>query len=154
MMKFYRCNVCGQVLGVVNDTRRTPICCEEEMTMLEPITRASFELGSEGHSSRLADANKNTASVGMAMAVGAELLETHVPIWKKDGNIVTVHVGKSEHPSTETHHIEWIALETVHGNQRHILRRGDKPSACFSLCDGDEVIAAYAYCNLHKLYKG
>lgn len=154
MMKFYRCSVCGQVLGIVKDTHRTPICCEEEMLLLEPVTRADYEPGADEHSSRITDANMNTTSAGLAIQAGEELLETHIPVWNKEGCIVTVKVGEAEHPSTETHHIEWIALETLHGNQRHTLKRGDKPCTCFALCEGDEVVAAYAYCNLHKLYKG
>ena len=39
------------------------------------------------------------------------------------------------------------------GNQRKILEPGDKPMACFALCDGENFEAAYAYCNLHGLWK-
>ena len=28
-----------------------------------------------------------------------------------------------------------------------------EPKVCFSLCQGDEVQAVYAYCNLHGLWK-
>ena len=51
------------------------------------------------------------------------------------------------------HYIEWISLHTKQGNQRKELKPGEKPEAYFALCDGDEVIAAYAYCNLHSLWK-
>ena len=27
------------------------------------------------------------------------------------------------------------------------------PHGCFALCEGDEVEAVYAYCNLHSLWK-
>ena len=30
---------------------------------------------------------------------------------------------------------------------------GEKPEVCFALCEGDEVEAVYAYCNLHSLWK-
>ena len=33
------------------------------------------------------------------------------------------------------------------------LKPGEKPEASFALCEGDEVVAAYAYCNLHGLWK-
>ena len=39
------------------------------------------------------------------------------------------------------------------GNQRKALNPGDKPEVCFALCEGDEVEAVYAYCNLHSLWK-
>lgn len=51
------------------------------------------------------------------------------------------------------HYIEWISLHTKQGNQRKELKPGDAPKAVFALVDGDEVEAAYAYCNLHGLWK-
>ena len=51
------------------------------------------------------------------------------------------------------HYIEWIALETKQGNQRKALKPGEEPKACFAVCEGDEVVAVYAYCNLHSLWK-
>ena len=80
--------------------------------------------------------------------------EKHVPVYTVEGNIVTVTVGAVEHPMLDAHYIEWISLQTKYGNQRKILKPGDAPKACFALCEGDEVVAAYAYCNLHSLWKG
>ena len=79
--------------------------------------------------------------------------EKHVPVIEVEGNKVTVKIGSVEHPMIEEHQIEWIALQTKQGNQRKELKPGDAPMACFSLCDGDEVEAAYEYCNLHGLWK-
>ena len=79
--------------------------------------------------------------------------EKHVPVWSVDGNIVHVSVGSVEHPMLPEHYIEWISIETKQGNQRKELRPGEKPEACFALCEGDEVEAVYAYCNLHGLWK-
>ena len=79
--------------------------------------------------------------------------EKHVPVIAADGNKVTVRVGEVAHPMTEEHLIEWIALETKKGNQRITLSAGDRPEAEFLLTEGNEVVAAYAYCNLHGLWK-
>lgn len=79
-------------------------------------------------------------------------VEKHVPVISQNGNIVTVTVGSVEHPMTQEHFIEWIALQTKNGNQRKVLQPGSKPSTCFALCEGDQVVAAYAYCNLHGLW--
>ena len=79
--------------------------------------------------------------------------EKHVPVVKVEGNRVHVVVGSTEHPMGEDHYIEWIALQTKNGNQRICLKPGDKPEACFAICDGDEVEAVYEYCNLHGLWK-
>ncbi len=80
-------------------------------------------------------------------------VEKHVPVVSVDGNIVTVTVGSVNHPMVEVHYIEWIALETKKGAQRKILKPNEAPTVQFALTDDDEVIAAYAYCNLHGLWK-
>ena len=79
--------------------------------------------------------------------------EKHVPVIKVNGDTVTVTVGSAPHPMTDAHHIEWVSLRTKCGNQRKALKPGSEPKVCFRICEGDEVIAAYAYCNLHGLWK-
>ena len=78
--------------------------------------------------------------------------EKHVPVCEVSGNMVHVRVGEAEHPMTDEHYIQWIAIQTTGGNQRKCLKPGDKPEACFALCEGDEVVAVYEYCNLHGLW--
>ena len=80
-------------------------------------------------------------------------VEKHVPVIEVNGTNVTVTVGSVEHPMLSEHYIEWIALETKSGNQRKSLSPGDAPKACFAICERVEVVAAYAYCNLHSLWK-
>ena len=80
-------------------------------------------------------------------------LEKHVPVFTVEKNKVHVSVGSVEHPMVPEHYIEWVAIQTKFGNQRKQLSPGDEPKACFSICDGDEVEAVYAYCNLHSLWK-
>lgn len=79
--------------------------------------------------------------------------EKHIPVYAVDGNTVTVRVGAIDHPMNEEHYIQWICLETKLGVQYRELSPGDKPAACFCLCDGDEMEAAYAFCNQHSLWK-
>lgn len=78
--------------------------------------------------------------------------EKHVPVIIIDGSTVTVCVGDVAHPMTEPHHIAWIVLETEHGFQKKDLDPTGEPCAVFSLAD-DKAVAAYAYCNLHGLWK-
>ena len=80
-------------------------------------------------------------------------VEKHVPVVNKDGNTVTVSIGSVPHPMEAEHYIEWVSLQTRMGNQRKALKPGDRPEVCFSVCEGDEVEAAFAYCNLHSLWK-
>ena len=79
--------------------------------------------------------------------------EKHVPVITVDGNKVHVVVGSVLHPMTEEHSIQFIALETKQGVQRKALLPTDQPVADFVLAEGDEVVAAYEYCNLHGLWK-
>ncbi len=78
--------------------------------------------------------------------------EKHVPVVTVEGNLVHVKVGEVTHPMTPEHLIEWISIETKYGNQRHELSASDAPEATFALTEGDEVKAAYAFCNLHGLW--
>ena len=79
--------------------------------------------------------------------------EKHVPVYTLEGNTVKVRVGSVEHPMTDAHHIEWIAIETENGNQRKELNPGDKPEATFALVPRDKVKSVYEYCNIHGLWK-
>ena len=120
-MKFYRCEVCGQIIAIVKKTGAPVVCCGKPMKELVPGT---------------VDA----------------AVEKHVPAVTVDGNKVTVSVGSVAHPMIEEHYIEWVSLKTKFGNQRKALKPGDAPVVCFAMCDGDEVEAAFAYCNLHGLW--
>lgn len=121
-MKFYRCEVCGQIIAIVKKTGVPVMCCGKQMTEIIPGT---------------ADA----------------AAEKHVPVFEVKDNKVTVCVGEVAHPMVPEHYIEWIAIQTKYGNQRKSLNPGDEPKACFCICEGDEVEAVYAYCNLHSLWK-
>ena len=79
--------------------------------------------------------------------------EKHVPVYEVRDGKVYVTVGAVEHPMLEEHYIEWISVQTKQGNQRKALKPGEAPKVCFALCEGDEVEAVYAYCNLHGLWR-
>jgi superoxide reductase len=121
-MKFYRCDVCGQIIAIVKKTNAPIICCGKEMKEIIPGTTDAAQ-------------------------------EKHVPVYEVKDNKVYVKVGEVAHPMLPEHYIEWIALQTKFGNQRKVLKPGDEPKACFAVCEGDEVQAVYAYCNLHSLWK-
>ena len=83
----------------------------------------------------------------------AELCSGPSPRSTVENGVVHVKVGSVEHPVLPEHFIEWVSLQTKQGNQRKELHPGEKPEVCFALCEGDEVEAVYAYCNLHSLWK-
>ena len=80
-------------------------------------------------------------------------VEKHVPVIKAEGQKVVVEVGGVAHPMIAEHYIEWIVLETEKGCQKVDLKPEEAPRAEFALVEGDKVVAAYAYCNLHGLWK-
>ncbi len=80
-------------------------------------------------------------------------VEKHVPVIKAEGQKVVVEVGGVAHPMIAEHYIEWIVLETEKGYQKVDLKPEEAPKAEFALVEGDKVVAAYAYCNLHGLWK-
>lgn len=120
--KFYLCEHCKNLIGMVNDASVPVVCCGSKMTALVPNT---------------------TEAAG----------EKHLPIIEKNGNIVTVNIGSVDHPMTEEHSIQWVYIETKNGGQRKNLEPNEAPNVSFALTEDDEIIAAYAYCNLHGLWK-
>lgn len=79
--------------------------------------------------------------------------EKHVPVIKMNNNIVTIDIGSIAHPMTEEHHISWVYIQTEKGGQRKTLNPNDNPSVNFALTGDDKLEMAFAYCNLHGLWK-
>ncbi|MEG0784558.1 MAG: desulfoferrodoxin [Christensenella sp.] len=118
---FYRCELCGNIVGLIKDGGGELVCCGTPMVKLVP----------------------NTVDAAQ---------EKHIPVYEKKGDTLLVQVGSVEHPMTDEHYIEWIAVETPNLMQRHVLEPGEKPAAKFHV-ESDE-IEVFAYCNLHGLWKG
>ena len=116
---FFRCSVCGNIVGLIKNGGGSLVCCGKPMEKLE--------------------ANTTDAAV-----------EKHVPVGERKDGKVYVKVGAVEHPMTEAHYIEWIAIANGTSTQRISLSPSDKPEAVFCDVENAEV---YAYCNLHGLWK-
>lgn len=80
------------------------------------------------------------------------VLEKHVPHVNISSRHVHVQIGSVLHPSTCSHHIEWIALKTDSGMLFKEIPVGEAPVADFENFHGYPD-AVYAYCNLHGLWK-
>jgi len=126
--EFYVCKHCGNIIGLINNAGVPLVCCGEKMSKLDPNT-------SDGAT------------------------EKHLPVITTtdstdDGSSkVKVHISTVDHPMVKEHHIEWVYLFTREGGQRKELEVGGEPEVTFALTESDDVIAAYAYCNLHGLWK-
>ena len=119
--RFYICEHCGNLIGMINNSGVPVMCCGQKMTKLIPGT---------------VEASK----------------EKHLPVVTVEGNTVTVTVGSQAHPMISEHSILWVYLQTDKGGHRMKLSPDGEPVAKFSLCD-EKPIAAYAFCNLHGLWR-
>ena len=123
MIQFYRCEKCGKMLAMLKASK-----CEMVQCCGQPMKYME----------------PNTVDAAA---------EKHKPVIVQNVNTVIVSVGEVAHPMMEEHYIEWIVLQTEQGNQRKELKPGQEPKATFAIVDGDKVLGAYAYCNLHGLWK-
>ena len=122
-LKFFLCHRCGNLVYKVINGGGSLVCCGEKMEELVAKT-----------------ADSST--------------EKHVPLIDIDGKKVKITVGSTLHPMLEAHYIQWIALETTNGGcQMRELKPGQEPVANFVLAEGEKVVAAYEYCNVHGLWK-
>lgn len=80
--------------------------------------------------------------------------EKHVPVVKRDGNILKVSVGSVEHPMLEKHYITSIWTEFADGTlDKAALIPSTKPEADFDIKGRTGKVNVYEYCNLHGLWK-
>lgn len=79
--------------------------------------------------------------------------EKHIPVIEEKDGEVLVKVGEVAHPMLPEHFISLIVLHTDQGYKFKHLKAGDAPVAAFAILDNEVVFSAYAYCNLHGLWK-
>ena len=128
--KFFICNHCGNMTGLIKDKGVPMVCCGEKMAPLVPNT---VEASTEKHLP-VFSTEKGTCTCGC------------------DCTNVSVQVGSVTHPMEQAHNIAFIYIETERGGQRKCLNAGEEPKAVFCVVN-DKPVAVYAYCNLHGLWK-
>ncbi len=101
----------------------------------KPLTCCNLQMGL---------VNTNTSDLGH---------EKHVPIIAKNGNVVSVEVGIEAHPMMCEHWIQQIVLVTKKTKMIAKLGYDEEPKVYFTLTEGDEPVTAFAYCNIHGLWK-
>lgn len=79
--------------------------------------------------------------------------EKHVPVTRLENGVLDVKVGEVPHPSSEVHHIEWIAVKGKEGVFFRFLKAGDEPALRMN-AEGFSPCRVFAHCNLHGLWKG
>ena len=119
--RFFICQHCGNMIGLIKDKGVPIVCCGEKMTELVPNTTEASN-------------------------------EKHLPAVTVSGDSIIIQIGSVPHPMEEAHHITFAYVETKRGGQRKCLNIGEAPNLSFCFSD-DKPIAAYAFCNLHGLWK-
>ncbi|MBN2421918.1 desulfoferrodoxin [Candidatus Woesearchaeota archaeon] len=120
--RFYKCNVCGNIVSVVESGAGELVCCGEPMKLIE-------EKGKD-----------------------QEGKEKHVPVLETTEKGIIVKVGSVEHPMEEKHYIELIQLidgDEIVGGKR--LKPGEKPMAEFCMVK-KQGLKARILCNVHGLW--
>lgn len=112
--KFYKCNICGNVIEKVVDSKVPVVCCGQKMEELIPNT---VEASGEKH-----------------IPVVTFL----------DDNTIKVEVGSVHHPMLPEHHISFVYVETGNGGIRvdlkdepvAVISLGNaKPVAVYEYCN-------------------
>ncbi len=78
--------------------------------------------------------------------------EKHVPVISEENDGYLVEIGSEPHPMLPEHHIEWISLIIDGVVHLKYLVPGDEPIWKFKVEKG-ALVEAYAFCNLHGLWK-
>ncbi len=119
--EIYKCKICGNMVEAVHTGNGELVCCDKPMKQITENTQE-----------------------GVAT-------EKHIPIVKKDGDVLIITVGSVEHPMNEDHYIEWIEVISGPIVHRQYLKPGTKPKTNF-ICQTD-TFSVRAYCNIHGLWK-
>ena len=118
----YKCNLCGNVVSVIEEGKGELVCCGQPMELLIEKTKEQ-----EGN-------------------------EKHVPIVEVNKGNIVVKVGSVPHPMEESHYIELIQLikdgNVVIGKR---LKPGDEPNAEFCVDDASG-LKARILCNIHGVW--
>ncbi len=124
LLKLYKCNICGNIVEIINPGNGTLTCCSLPMELLKEQT------------------NDNQSQ------------EKHVPIVTLEGENKTIRVGSIEHPMEKDHYIVFIEAISPDKKylKRKYLSPGDKPQMEIKECCHYDKFKARELCNIHGLW--
>jgi len=103
LREIYKCNICGNIVGVLHAGVGELVCCGEPMELMKEKTE---DASNEKHVPYI----EKTAN-GVLVKVGQN----------------------QDHPMEEKHYIEWIQVIADGAAHRKFLKPGDKPQAKFEI---------------------
>ncbi len=122
-LQIYKCNVCGNIVEVINSGVGELLCCSVPMEQLNEQTEDK------------------------------SLQEKHVPIVKFESENKTIRVGSIPHPMEKEHYIVFIEAISPDKKylKRKYLTPGDEPKLELKHCTCSE-FKARELCNIHGLW--
>ena len=123
-LDIFKCNVCGNIVEIINPGSGELVCCSVPMEHLEE------------HSS---DEN---------------MQEKHLPIVTLEGENKTIRVGSIPHPMEQNHYIifiEAISPDKKYLKRKYLMSDEEPKMELKSPCNYDEFIAR-ELCNIHGLW--
>ncbi|MBN2738501.1 MAG: desulfoferrodoxin [Spirochaetales bacterium] len=123
-LEVYKCDVCGNIIEVVNASDGELVCCGEPMTLQ---TEKTADSSTEKH---------------------VPVIE------KRAEGCYKVTVGSTLHPMKDEHYIQWIELIADGVSYTQFLKPGDEPVAEFCTKSlNATTVTAREYCNVHGHWK-
>ncbi len=127
-LQVYKCDVCGNIVEMVESGAGELVCCGQPMTLQDEKTQ---DAATEKHVPFIEEIEG-----GYKVRIGQN----------------------AAHPMEEKHYIQWIELLADGKAYRQFLNPGDAPEAVFCVCGKScctsENVSAREYCNVHGLWKG
>ncbi len=124
-LELYKCNICGNVVQVMQTGEGELVCCGEAMELIQP----------KGNDVE-------------------ELADKHVPVIEKVIEGYKIRIGATMHPMTEEHHINFIQAISKDEKyvKTKFLTLDDNPELQVK-CKCEASLWARALCNIHGLFK-
>ena len=125
-LQIYKCNVCGNIVEIINEGEGQLVCCSVPMELLEEKTKEEF------------------------------VQEKHVPIVVIEGEHKTIRVGSIPHPMEANHYIVFIEAISPDKKylKRKFLFPGEEPKMELKQNCNYENFTARELCNIHGLWRG
>ena len=126
-LQVYKCDVCGNIVEMLEGGAGELVCCGQEMTLQQEKTE---DAATEKHVPFI-----EQVEGGYKVRVGQN----------------------AAHPMEDKHYIQWIELACGGRSCRAFLDPGQAPEAYFACdqsCCPSEGVYAREYCNVHGLWKG
>jgi superoxide reductase len=150
---FYRCDKCGNIVALIKSGGGTLTCCGQEMTKLKPN---STDAAKEKHVPVLShEGGKLKVTVG---SVAHPMTEEHYIAWialVADNKIEIVNLKPGMEPKAEFAYFTGEDETTPFTGKNDELVPNCEAQPC-NFVFSDKItksVVAYAYCNLHGLWK-